>query len=70
MIQVSTSSPANSMSSMITVPDVARHLAVSRGTVYQLMERGQLPYYKIGRCRRVLWTDVEALVARNRIGPE
>ena len=50
------------------IPEVAHHLAVSRSKVYQLMESNQLPYIKLGRCRRVYWADVHALLATNRIG--
>jgi excisionase family DNA binding protein len=52
---------------LATVSDVARHLAVSRSTVYQLMESGALPYVKLGRCRRIRWSDVDALIAGHRI---
>ena len=52
---------------LATVPEVARHLAVSRSKVYQLMESDQLPYVKLGRCRRIHWTDVHTLLSANRI---
>jgi excisionase family DNA binding protein len=70
MIQLRTSSPSNSTSPLVTVPDVAQHLSMCRSRVYQMMDSGRLPYVKLGRCRRILWTDVEALIAQNRIGPE
>jgi excisionase family DNA binding protein len=53
---------------LATVAEVARHLAVSRSKVYQLMESNQLPYVKLGRCRRVHWVDVHTLLTANRIG--
>ena len=53
---------------LATVPEVARYLVVSRSKVYQLMESDQLPYVKLGRCRRIHWTDVHTLLAENRIG--
>ena len=53
---------------LATISEVARYLAVSRSTVYQLMESGQLPYVKLGRCRRIHWDDVHTLLAAIRIG--
>lgn len=70
MIQISTSSSSGSMSPLVTVPDVARHLSMRRSKVYQMMDSGRLPYVKLGRCRRILWADVEALIVQNRISPE
>lgn len=45
-----------------TVQAVARFLSLSRSKVYQLMERGDLPYVKIGKSRRLRWSDVLRLV--------
>jgi len=44
------------------VREVARFLAISRSKVYQLMETGELPYVKLGKSRRVRWSDVLKLV--------
>jgi len=44
---------------------VAEFLAISRSKVYQLMETGELPYVKLGKSRRVRWSDVIALVDQN-----
>ena len=52
-------------SSLHTVPDVARYLKMSRSMIYLLMERGELPYVKIGRTRRVKAEDVKQLVEQN-----
>ena len=38
---------------LLTVADAAAFLNLSRTTLYGLMERGALPYVKIGRSRRV-----------------
>lgn len=38
---------------MLTVEKACEWLGLSRAKVYQLMERGQLPYVKIGRARRI-----------------
>jgi excisionase family DNA binding protein len=53
---------------LATVADVAAYMAVSRSKVYQLMETGELPYIKLGKCRRIFWTDVQALLTQNRVG--
>lgn len=45
-----------------TVTTVAKYLSLSRSKVYQLMEAGSLPYVKIGKSRRLRWSDVLALV--------
>jgi len=36
-----------------TVKEAARHLQLSRATVYRAMERGELPFYKMGKARRI-----------------
>jgi excisionase family DNA binding protein len=38
--------------------------------IYLLMERGELPYVKIGRTRRVKAEDVKQLVETNSISRE
>ena len=57
------SSPA-----LATVAQVAEHLALSRSTLYQIMDSGELPYIKLGRCRRIRWTDVQAMLEQNVVG--
>jgi excisionase family DNA binding protein len=49
------------------VRDVAAFLSISRSKVYQLMASGALPYVKLGKSRRVRWSDVVALVESNLI---
>jgi excisionase family DNA binding protein len=39
---------------VLTVPQVAEALQVSRGHVYQLLQSGELPSVRIGRNRRVV----------------
>lgn len=46
---------------------VAEYLSLSRSKVYQLMEQGQLPYVKLGKSRRVQWSEVLKLVEQNTI---
>ena len=47
---------------LLRVHEVAQWLSVSRSHVYQLMERGELPYIKIGKNRRVRPEAVAALI--------
>jgi excisionase family DNA binding protein len=49
------------------VRDVAAYLSVSVAQVYALMARGELPFTKIGRCRRVPRRAVVNLAARNLV---
>jgi excisionase family DNA binding protein len=51
------------------IPEVSRYLKVSRSQVYALMERGVLPYVRIGRSRRVPHRAVVDLVMRNLVLP-
>ncbi|HEY4313605.1 MAG TPA: helix-turn-helix domain-containing protein [Pirellulales bacterium] len=46
---------------------VAEFLAISRSKVYALMESGDLPYVKLGKSRRVRWSDVLTLVDNNTV---
>ncbi len=54
-------------SRLVRVTEVARHLSLSRSKVYQMMDVGQLPYVKLGKSRRVRWSDVQKLVDDNTI---
>jgi excisionase family DNA binding protein len=47
------------------VVQVATRLGISRAFVYQLMDRGDLPYVQLGGTRRVRPEDVDRLVADN-----
>jgi len=49
------------------VADVAKYLKISTAQVYILMGRGDLPYTRIGRCRRVPHRAVVSLAARNMV---
>jgi excisionase family DNA binding protein len=54
---------------MLTVDQAREFLALSRSTIYELMESGKLPYVKFGRSRRIprralIAAAAGALVAR------
>ena len=38
---------------MLTIKEAAEHLRLNRATLYRAMERGELPYYKMGKARRI-----------------
>jgi excisionase family DNA binding protein len=54
---------------LLTVEAAARCLGLSRSTIYQLMDSGQLAYCRFGRARRIDPADLESLKAACRVGP-
>jgi excisionase family DNA binding protein len=38
----------------------AKFLGVCRAKIYGLMDSGELPYAKIGKCRRIPWAALKA----------
>lgn len=52
-----------------TSKDAASYLAICTSHLYNLMERGELPYIKIGSCRRIRPEDLNRFVAASTIGP-
>ena len=47
-------------SEWLTVTEVCRRLSVPRRTLFRLIDRGELPAYKIGHWIRLRVSDVEA----------
>jgi excisionase family DNA binding protein len=47
---------------LLTVVQAAEILSVGRSTVYELLYAKQLPSVKIGNCRRIKRSDLEAYV--------
>ena len=43
---------------ILMINDVAEYLKISRGTVYNLMEKGELKYFKVGNLTRFKMSDV------------
>ena len=62
------SEAATNGSGLQPIQVVAEYLSISRSKVYQLMETGALPYVKLGKSRRVRWSDVLNLVNQNLVG--
>ena len=53
---------------LLKVAEAARYLSISRSTLYELMDRGLLPYAKLGRARRIPRQSLIDLVARETRG--
>ena len=53
---------------LMRVAEVQEFLGLSRASVYQLMDRGQLPWAKLGRARRIPRQAVVDLAARSLNG--
>jgi excisionase family DNA binding protein len=50
---------------LMRVAEAARFLSVSRAHLYALMDRGELPWVKLGRARRIPRAAVIRLAATN-----
>lgn len=50
----------------LTAPEVAEILKVAQNTVYELVKRGELNCYKIGRKMRFTYEDVQEYINRSR----
>jgi excisionase family DNA binding protein len=55
---------------LLNVKEAAKYLGVGRTLVYKLMDTGRLAYIKLGRVRRIRFSDLEQLVRHSRIGGE
>ena len=54
---------------LLTVPEAARRLHISRSLMYELVRRGLLPIVHIGRAMRIRPEDVEALIGQPEGAP-
>jgi excisionase family DNA binding protein len=46
----------------LTIEETAAALRIGRRTVYEMMDRGELPYVTVGKRRRVRVSDVEKIL--------
>jgi excisionase family DNA binding protein len=60
---------SNAFARLYTIDQVAEILAVSKITVYRLVESRKIPFYRIKGCIRFAETDVWEYIRQNRIGP-
>ena len=56
------------MDGLMRVHEVAGYLGLSRSKVYEIMSKGELPWAKFGRARRIPRRAVVELVARRLRG--
>ena len=57
----------NGAESLARVPEVAAFLKLSRSKVYSMMDSGELRYVKLGKSRRLRWSDVMSLIEANTV---
>lgn len=55
---------------VLTLPQVARILQISRTAAYTLAANGSLPALRVGGCVRVLKSDLAALIVRRTVSVE
>ncbi len=53
---------------LVTVAQAVEFLSLSRSALYRLMNRGALPFVKLGRCRRIPRRALVELAARGVCG--
>jgi excisionase family DNA binding protein len=52
---------------LASIPEVQAFLKVSRSTVYTIMNRGELPFVKFGKCRRIPWSALREYVDKHTV---
>jgi excisionase family DNA binding protein len=52
------------MEKLYTPAEVARHMGVTRETVYSMISRGQLDAYRFGRSRRISEQQIKESMSR------
>jgi excisionase family DNA binding protein len=53
---------------LMTISEAARFLSISRSKLYEMMDKGELAYVKLGRCRRIRRRELTDLVSRQLRG--
>ena len=59
----------NSIKAFLKPEELAAFLSISKPTVYRLIERRQIPFYKVGGSLRFKKDDIFAYSENNRIEP-
>ena len=57
----------NTLPNMFTPDDLARYFRISKTGVYRLVEKRQIPFYRVGGSLRFAKSDVLAYLGGNRI---
>lgn len=61
--------PRSTGEDWLGAPDLARLLGIDLRTVYRILDRGEIPAYKIGRVIRIQRADVDAYLERAKVRP-
>jgi len=51
----------------LTVKEVSEVFRVSDDTIYRLLDKRDLPFYRICGCKRILLTDLEEYIQKSKI---
>ncbi len=54
------------METILTIPEVARYLKISKSKIYYLVQRGEIPYIRIGRNVRIKESDLMKWLDKHR----
>ena len=60
---------SNTLPNMLTPDELARYFRISKTGVYRLVEKRQIPFYRVGGSLRFAKSDVKAYLGGNRIEP-
>jgi excisionase family DNA binding protein len=52
---------------ILTIPEVARYLKISKSKIYRLLSKKEIPHIKIGRNVRIRQTDLQTWVEKQTI---
>lgn len=63
------SNAQNKMKAYFTPDELAEYLAISKATVYRLVNKRQLPFNKVGGMLRFRKDDIERYLEAGRIEP-
>ncbi len=55
---------------VLTVPQVAAYLKLSRAAIYRLVQTGQIPHIRIGKSRRIGRDQLEAWLKTRTVSPK
>jgi len=53
---------------LIDVKELSARLSIAKGTLYNWVSQGRLPFKKIGRCLRFDWDEIEEKLFRSTMG--
>ena len=57
---------SNLMEPVMTVPQVAEYLQISKSKIYLMIKRGEIPYIRIGKCVRIMESDLDEWLEARR----